>query len=87
MLELAKECKNLLAMHHVSTVYVNAFLPKYGVIPEEVIPFPLNNASSIGELITRIEQMEPQVLEKEEENILKQHNFPNTYTFTKNLAE
>ena len=32
-------------------------------------------------------KMEPQMLEREEPNILKKYNFPNTYTLTKQLAE
>ena len=35
----------------------------------------------------KVYAMEPQVLEREEPNILKELNFPNTYTLTKNLAE
>ena len=37
--------------------------------------------------MNKVYAMEPQVLEREEPNILKELNFPNTYTLTKNLSE
>ena len=39
MLDLAHECKNLIAMHHVSTVGTNCNLPDGSVIKEEITPF------------------------------------------------
>ena len=40
ILDLAHECKNLLALHHVSTSYVNTYLPNNSFIQEEILPFP-----------------------------------------------
>ena len=83
--ELANECKHLLALHHVSTSYANTDLPNNSVVPEEILPFA--GGKDWRALIAKIAAMEPQVLEREEPNILKHYGFPNTYTLTKNLAE
>jgi fatty acyl-CoA reductase len=37
--DLAHDCKNLIAMHHVSTAYCNSFLPTESVIAEEILPW------------------------------------------------
>ena len=39
VLDLAHECRNLIAMHHVSTAYCNSYLPHNSVIPEEILPW------------------------------------------------
>ena len=43
ILDLAHDCKNLLALHHVSTSYVNTNLPNHSTVPEEILPFPQGN--------------------------------------------
>jgi len=84
VLDLAHESKKLIVMHHVSTSYVNSYLPKHCNVPEEVLPFPDPAWEMLIESITK---MDPQTLEREEPKILKRLGFPNTYTMTKNLAE
>ena len=84
ILELAHDCKKLLALHHVSTSYVNSNLPNNSVMPEEILPFP---EPQWEQLIESINKMDPQTSEREEPLILKRLGFPNTYTLTKNLAE
>lgn len=85
MLALAHDCKNLIAIHHVSTIFVNTNLPYGSVIDEEIYPF--KEGVDWEEFVFKLSKMEPQDLEREEPNILKEFNFPNTYTLTKSLAE
>lgn len=87
VLELAHECKNLLAMHHVSTSYVSSYMPTNSTAMEEVVPITGDPNFNADEVVAGLMNMEPQMLEREEPNILKRFNFANTYTFTKNLAE
>lgn len=42
MLELAKECRNILAYTHVSTAYVNSNLPDNSIVEEKVYDLPGN---------------------------------------------
>lgn len=42
MLELAKECKNILAFTHVSTAYVNSNMPHLSIVEEKVYDLPGN---------------------------------------------
>ena len=84
VLDLAHESPNLIAMHHVSTSYVNCNMPNNTISYEEIMPWPVENWE---QWVDGLMKMEPQMLEKEEPNILKKFKFPNTYTLTKNLAE
>ncbi|KAF5280112.1 hypothetical protein FQA39_LY18146 [Lamprigera yunnana] len=78
VLELAAECRDLTAFVHVSSAYVNSFL-----LEADEIIYPLNNdAKKIIELVNKLTEKE---LNKETLDILKGH--PNTYTFTKQMAE
>ena len=86
MLELAHECKHLTVLHHVSTAYVNTNQPFDSVVPEEILPWG-KGSQSYEASVRKIVDMEPQMLEREEKNILREMGFPNTYTYTKNLAE
>lgn len=38
ILDLAHECKNIIALHHVSTAFANTNTPNNAVIPEDVMP-------------------------------------------------
>lgn len=60
-------------------------MPNYSVSPEEVLPFI--GGEHFEDMIDGWMKLEPQMLEREEPKILKNFNFPNTYTLTKNLAE
>jgi len=42
MLELAKECKKILAFTHVSTAYVNSNMPNNTFVEEKVYDMPGN---------------------------------------------
>lgn len=65
-------------MVHVSTAYVNAVLQE---AEERVYPAPFD----VKELLKLVEKLDATTLEIETPNILKNH--PNSYTFTKHLAE
>lgn len=78
VLQLAKEVRNLNAFVHVSSAYVNSYL----VECEEILyPAPAK-AETIIELINNESDEE---LAARQASILGEH--PNTYTFTKHLAE
>lgn len=80
-MELAKECKKLLSFTHVSTAYVNA--NKSGFIEEKIYDLP--GVSDPEEEIARIQKLSPQFISENEMKLI--HNYPNTYTFTKSMAE
>ena len=80
LLKLAEECKNFLGMCHVSTCY--AVADRDGVIEEKIHDtVPINWKQTY----TQILQMDKRDLEHYEKSLLG--NFPNTYTFTKRMAE
>lgn len=57
VLDLAHECENLLALHHVSTAGVNMNLPNHAVCPEEIVPFP--HGIDWEKWVENISQMSP----------------------------
>jgi fatty acyl-CoA reductase len=79
MLELAKECKQLEVFTHVSTAYVNCDRKEY--IAEEIY----NPDIDVDSIVKNLMAMNPQEVTLNEKKLIG--NFPNTYTFTKNLAE
>lgn len=62
MLELAKECKNILAFTHVSTAYVNSNLPGNSRVEEKVYDLPNNEDPE--EYIARICKLGPQKVQE-----------------------
>ena len=62
MLELAKECKNILAFTHVSTAYVNSNLPGNSRVEEKVYDLPNNEDPE--EFIARICKLGPQKVQE-----------------------
>jgi thioester reductase-like protein len=81
MLDLAHSAKNIEVFTHVSTAYVNS--NRVGSIEERV--YDLEGGKDSEELVAEILKLNPQqVSEKEKEIIGK---YPNTYTFSKSLAE
>ena len=80
MLALAKEVKNLSTFSHVSTCYVNC--TRSGPIAEEIYDM---DKIDVEQYVKGIMSMTKEQADKAEANILG--NFPNTYTFTKNLSE
>lgn len=78
VMELCKDAKNLKVMVHVSSGYVNSFLTE----AHEKIYDPPEDAEKVISLINTLNDQE---LDELEPKLLKDH--PNTYTFTKHLAE
>lgn len=62
MLELAKECKNILTFTHVSTAYVNSNLPGNSRVEEKVYDLPNNEDPE--EYIARICKLGPQKVQE-----------------------
>ena len=79
MLELAKECKNLSVFTHVSTCYVNC--TRKGHIEEKIYDEDIDVDGQVKQIMA----MNKIEVEENESRLLGV--FPNTYTFTKNLAE
>jgi len=84
--DLAKECKNLICMVHVSSTFVNSNQPPYEPRVKEQL-YKQKIDCEPDEFINRLASMNPQALETETPKILDQLGFPNTYTFSKNMAE
>ncbi|XP_053970575.1 putative fatty acyl-CoA reductase CG8306 [Hylaeus volcanicus] len=78
VVELCQEIRDLKALVHVSSAYVNSVLLE---VEERVYPAPFD----VNELTRLVEKLDDTALETETPNILKDH--PNSYTFTKHLAE
>ena len=81
MLDLAKQCKKLLAHVHVSTAYVNSNTE--GFIEEKI--YDLEGNEDPEERINTILKMNPQYINENEKELIG--SYPNTYTFTKSMAE
>jgi hypothetical protein len=79
VLELAKECSKLEVFTHVSTSYVNC--TRRGSILEEIYEPGLEVESIVKSIMAKSVQ---EVTQNEKQLI---GAFPNTYTYTKNLAE
>ena len=79
VLQLAKECKKLQVFTHVSTCYVNCDRSEYC---GEVI---YGKDDDVELKVQKIMEMNPAEVAQKQPELLG--NFPNTYTFTKNLAE
>jgi 1-acyl-sn-glycerol-3-phosphate acyltransferase len=79
MLALAKECKRLASFVHVSTCYVNS--PMAGVVKEQVYDSPFNPI----DMYRRIKSSSLSDLARDKLEIIGA--WPNTYTFTKFMAE
>ncbi|KAJ8938037.1 hypothetical protein NQ318_003341 [Aromia moschata] len=77
VLWLARQMTRLKCFMHVSTIYCNCL---YDVIEEETYP-----AAANYEAIISIAENLPDVLEKVSDKMVGQ--YPNTYTFTKQIAE
>lgn len=82
ILELAHECVALKRFVHCSTAYVNLPKQSHGAILEEPANFfPRGQASKI------YDRIKEGVLPNEEKEMLNETGHPNTYCFTKALAE
>ncbi|CAH0602009.1 unnamed protein product [Chrysodeixis includens] len=78
VMELCKEAKKLKVMVHVSSAYVNSFLSE---AHEKVYEEP----EDAEKVISLVDTLSDDALLEIEKKLLKSH--PNTYTFTKHLAE
>lgn len=76
--QLAKSVRNLNALVHVSSAYVNAYLVE---CDEDLYPAPANPEN----IIEMVNTLSDEELLAKQPSILGEH--PNTYTFTKHLAE
>lgn len=77
MLNLAKQCKYLKCLLHVSTTYVNSFLPNNSYIDDKIYDLD-RDFDSYLDIINNLtkkdmEGFKPKICD----------NFPNTYTLTK----
>lgn len=81
MLDLAKQCKNIIAYCHVSTAYVNCNLAQDGFVEEEIY----NKDQEVERMVSKFMQMNPQQVAENLKTLLE--GYPNTYTFTKAMAE
>jgi alcohol-forming fatty acyl-CoA reductase len=79
VLELAKECKHLEIFTQVSTCYVNC--NRLGYIEEKIY----NPDADVGSIVQNIMNMTVQDIKASESKLIG--DYPNTYTFTKMMAE
>ena len=80
LLKLAEECRNFECICHISTCY--AICDHQGIFEEKLKHNPAYNWKN---LYDQIQSMEKRDLEVHEKTIIG--TFPNTYTFTKRMAE
>lgn len=78
VMDLCQEMKHITSMVHISSAYVNSFLLE---TEEKLYPEP-ENAEMVIQLVKDKSEEE---LDKLTQGLIKDH--PNTYTFTKHLAE
>lgn len=78
VMELCQEMKHITSMVHISSAYVNSFLLE---TEEKLYPEP-ENAEMVIQLV---KDKSEEDLDKLTQGLIKDH--PNTYTFTKHLAE
>ena len=79
MLQLAKQCKKIDVFTQVSTAYVNC--NRQGFIEEKIYDENLD----FEPIVSKIMGMSLQQVTEQEKKLIGK--FPNTYTFTKNLAK
>ncbi|XP_015184071.1 PREDICTED: putative fatty acyl-CoA reductase CG8306 [Polistes dominula] len=78
VIQLCHEIKNLKAFIHVSSAYVNSMLSD---VDEKIYPAP----ADVKEVLKMVEELSDKELEEKTPKILGDH--PNSYTFSKHLAE
>ena len=81
MLELAKECQNILGFTHVSTAYTNSNKTGHVFIEEKVY----DTDNDPEDIVAGIMALNPQKVQEDEMTLIG--DYPNTYTYTKSLAE
>ncbi|XP_015117031.1 putative fatty acyl-CoA reductase CG8306 [Diachasma alloeum] len=78
VVQLAQEIRNLKALVHVSSAYVNSFLLE---TKEQIYPPP----ADVDEVLALVGGKDEKAIEEATPQLLKNH--PNAYTFSKHLAE
>ncbi|XP_074109607.1 putative fatty acyl-CoA reductase CG8306 [Cotesia typhae] len=78
VVELSQEIRNLKALVHVSSAFVNSFLLE---TKEQVYPPP----ADVNEVLKIVQELDEKALAQTAPKLLKNH--PNAYTFTKHFAE
>lgn len=84
VLAIAKSCRKLEAMTHISTCYVNYAREGRNIVNEERM-YPISFDPEA--MCKRILGMHPSEIPSETARLLCEYNFPNTYTLTKNIGE
>lgn len=80
----AHKCKNLDAVVHTSTCYVNwARDGRENPVKEQLYPLPFDAEAMCKHILS----LHPSQVAKESAELLSKYNFPNTYTFTKSMGE
>ncbi|KAL7034835.1 hypothetical protein ACKWTF_008124 [Chironomus riparius] len=80
MLKLARQCKKLELYGHMSTAYCHLHV-------QFLLEQPYDPPADPNEIIKMIENMSDEEIENQSKGILEKLNLPNTYAFTKSLAE
>lgn len=84
VVSFAHKCRKLEAMVHTSTCYVNwARDGRSNPVKEQLYPLAFDPEAMCKHILSLNERFIPEETAK----LLKQYNFPNTYTFTKSMAE
>lgn len=84
VLALAHKCKNLEAMIHTSTCYVNWTRSGQDTpVKEQLYPLPFEPEAMVKYVLSIHERHIP----KETATLLEKYRFPNTYTFSKSIGE
>ncbi|XP_051159121.1 fatty acyl-CoA reductase wat-like [Leptopilina boulardi] len=83
MIDICKECKNLKSFVYVSTAFSNCI---YEHVEEKVYPGPLSH-EKLAELVGVMDQLNMPKKEEIKFTKLVIGKFPNTYCFTKSIAE
>ena len=84
VLALARKCRNLQSFVHTSTCYVN-WNRMSGEVPvkEQIYPLPFDPEDMCKYILALHDHHVP----SETKKLLEKYRFPNTYTFTKSIAE
>lgn len=82
LINLAKDCQNLIILTHVSTAYVNCNKPG-GFIEEKIYEDDITY--DVEQFIHQVLNMSVKDIEANQQKLIG--DFPNTYTFTKHLGE
>lgn len=83
MLQLSKDCPNLVCHAHISTAYTNSNVTGRNFVKEQIYDLP--DGQDPEEVVKQLMALQPEEANKREKEIIGA--YPNTYTFTKSLLE